>query len=203
MPRQNRVTPLGTFEATPRRGAFMGNRGNLHLADSTIGPRRWRHTHWVSCVLESKTGYRAPIDIPGRYTPLFFYDEAVALAAGHRPCAQCRRPAFNRFVACWQKAHGTSGNHIRVDDLDKALQAARLDGNDQRRYQAVLGGLPDGTFMLEPRSQRPMKVENGGGRLWSHDGYGPFQALEGRTIVTVLTPQPIVRVLAKGYLSPP
>ncbi len=201
MPRQNRVTPLGTFEATPLRGAFMGNRGDLHRTDGTIGPRRWQHPHWVCCVLETGKSYRAPFDTPGRYTPLFFHDEAVALAAGHRPCAQCRRADFNRFVAGWEKVHGLAPGSIRVGELDAALQAARIDGKAQRRYQAVLESLPDDTFVLDPQSQRPLKIESGGGRPWSHDGYGALQAVDAATTVTVLTPRPIVEVLAAGYLA--
>ena len=93
MPLQNRVTPFGEITAQPWRGALMGNRGILHDAQGRLGTARWRHNNWVCCVTEFRGRHRAPMPPPGsptRYTALFFRDEACALAAGHRPCAECR-----------------------------------------------------------------------------------------------------------------
>src|SRR4051794_26424644 len=99
MPRQNRVTPSGDIITTPERGTLMGNRGVLHDADARI-VRRWQGKRWIACVLEFKGRWR-PVMAPGRYTELFFLDEATALAAGHRPCAECRRRRFDEFRDTW------------------------------------------------------------------------------------------------------
>ena len=97
MPLQNRVTPGGEIIADPARGTLMGNRGILHDAGQRLGVARWRHPHWIYCRLSFK-GRRRAVMAPGRYTELFFLDEASALAAGHRPCYECRREDFLRFL---------------------------------------------------------------------------------------------------------
>ena len=98
MPLQNRVTPEGEIIATPHRGLMMGNRGGcFHLPDRTLGARRWATRQWIACVLEFKGRHRAAMMQPNRYTELFFLDEATALAAGHRPCFECRRRDAERF----------------------------------------------------------------------------------------------------------
>ena len=102
MPLQNRVTPEGDIIATPARGTMMGNRGGaFHTPEQTLGPRRWRTKAWICCVLEFKGRHRAVMQ-PNRYTELFFLDEATALAAGHRPCFECRRRDALRFAEAWR-----------------------------------------------------------------------------------------------------
>ncbi|HTJ10817.1 MAG TPA: hypothetical protein VL547_02270, partial [Dinghuibacter sp.] len=96
---QNRVDPYGNIIFTPARGAWMGNRGLLHDAQQHIR-RPFRLKAWIICVLQFKGRHR-PVMAPGQYTELFFLDEATALSAGHRPCAECRREDFNRFKAAW------------------------------------------------------------------------------------------------------
>jgi len=120
---QNRVTPFGEIVATPARGLSMGNRGILHDDRRRLGRRRWTHKAWICCVTEFR-GRRRQVMAPGRYTELFFLDEAVALAAGHRPCFECRRAAANAFAACW-------GGEPRAPDMDRVLHAERLAGNRQ------------------------------------------------------------------------
>ena len=105
MPRQNRVTPFGEIIATPERGTFMGNRGVLHDAEGRIR-RAWQVKRWIVCVLEFR-GRKRTVMTPGPYTELFFLDEATALAAGHRPCAECRHARFLDF--CTLRGSGTSG----------------------------------------------------------------------------------------------
>ena len=105
MPLQNRVSPLGEIVATAERGGLMGNRGILHDRDRRLGVSRWKHPHWVCCRL-AFLGRHRPVMTPGRYTELFFLDEATALAAGHRPCAECRRADYTRFLDAWTAAHG-------------------------------------------------------------------------------------------------
>ena len=103
MPRQNRVTPFGDIVAVPARGMFMGNRGCLHDASAQLTGRivrPYRLTNWIYCVLSFKGRHRQVMS-PGRYTELFFLDEATALAAGHRPCAECQRGRYNEFMRCW------------------------------------------------------------------------------------------------------
>src|SRR3712207_2524981 len=97
MPLRNRVTPFGEIVAAPELGAWMGNRGCMHDGQGRLG-RPWRSKAWIICVLQWK-GRRRPLMTPGRYTGLFFLDEPPALAAGHRPCFECRREAAGRFVA--------------------------------------------------------------------------------------------------------
>ena len=98
MPRQNRVLPTGEIIAHPARGRFMGNRGILHDASGHLGRSRWKLMGWVTCVLDFK-GRQRTVMSPGTYTELFFHDEAVALAAGHRPCAECRRADYRAYRA--------------------------------------------------------------------------------------------------------
>src|SRR6478736_8868570 len=103
-PLRNRVTPLGELVADPARGLVYGNRGCLHDDRGRIR-RRYAGRRWIACRLEFRGRRRAALMQPGRYTELFFLDEATALAAGHRPCAECRRPDYDRFVARWRRLH--------------------------------------------------------------------------------------------------
>ena len=118
MPLQNRVLATGDIVATPARGLFMGNRGILHDHYQRLGTARWRHKAWVTCVLRHKDWHRAVMQ-PNHYTELFFLDEAVALAAGHRPCALCRHKEYQAF----RTALGHTGT---AKSLDIALHAARV-----------------------------------------------------------------------------
>jgi hypothetical protein len=125
---------------------------------------------------------------PRSWTELFFLDEAVALAAGHRPCALCRRSAFLGFQAAFGGA--------KAGLMDAVLHEARLDGRGQRRHRAALEGLPDGVFVQV--GGQPNLVRGAG--LWPYApaGYGvPVARFEGP--VTVLTPAPTVEVLRAGY----
>jgi hypothetical protein len=116
MPLQNRVTPFGEIVAHPARGMVMGNRGILHDSGRRLHPtRRWTHKTWICCLCEFKGRHRA-VMTPGRYTELFFLDEATALAAGHRPCFECRRADANQFAAAW--AHGNGGPLPSAGDMD-------------------------------------------------------------------------------------
>jgi hypothetical protein len=134
MPRQNRVTPLGELVAHPARGLVYGNRGCLHDADGRI--RRHHATRrWIACRLDFKGWHRAPLMQPGKFTELFFLDEATAFSAGHRPCALCRRADYKRFLALL----GETG----ADAVD-----LRLHGERVHHHEASFDGLPDGAFVL-------------------------------------------------------
>src|SRR6202046_2498085 len=126
MPRQNRVTPFGKIIATPERGTFMGNRGVLHDDQGRI-KRAWQVKRWLVCVLEFRGRHRT-VMTPGSYTELFFLDEATALAAGHRPCAECRHERYNVFRHAWQLAHaGTNSSPLpTAEEIDRKLHEERI-----------------------------------------------------------------------------
>ena len=146
MPLQNRVTPTGEIVADPARGLLMGNRGCLHRPDRQLGASRWRSAAWICCVLDWRGRRRDPMP-PGRWTALFFLDEATALAAGHRPCAYCRRADYLRFAGAWQAAQRLP-SLPRAPDMDQILHRERLDpARRQRTHRAPAAGLPDGVMI--------------------------------------------------------
>ncbi len=151
--RQNRVMPDASIVAVPARGTLTGNRGILHDEDGRLGIARWRHCHWISCELDYK-GWRRRVMSPGTWTELFFLDEAVALAAGHRPCALCRRADYTRFVTAWTAA---TGQRATAADMDRQLHAARVDRTTrlQVTHEANIATLPDGCFIRQKESALP------------------------------------------------
>ena len=194
MTRQNRLTPEGAIVADPARGMFMGNRGILHDDMGRI-TAPFRHRNWVCCVLEFK-GRKRKLMQPGCYTELFFLDEAVALAAGHRPCAECRRADYNRFREAWAKATGSKPS---AKEIDAALHEVRVVPRlrVQRTHEADLTDLPDGTFIhLEGR---PALLLGDSLLPWSPTGYAPPGPRPASGRVTVLTPAPTVATLRTGY----
>jgi hypothetical protein len=203
VPRQNRATPFGEIIATTARGTFMGNRGGcFHDAEGNLTASRWVSTHWLICVLDYK-GKRRRIMTPGEYTELFFLDEATALAAGHRPCALCRRSDFNRFVAAWRAGNPDRplGDRAVVNDLDRQLHAERTTRTGEKvTYGARIDVLPDGTFvtLLDAR-QRAYLVWAGALHGWEPDGYVEKLPKPTATDVIVLTPRSTVGALAAGY----
>src|SRR5437763_16019180 len=138
---QNRVDPFGRVIATLARGTLFGNRGGrLHRDDRTLGKRRWASRQWICCVLRFKGRHR---EVWGRgYTELFFLDEVTALAAGHRPCFECRRADAKAFAEKWAVANGGAIPH--APEMDLVLQSERLDGRAARThespYEKVLAG---------------------------------------------------------------
>ena len=189
----NRVTPFGAIEAIDQRGLFLGNRGSIHEERSIV--RSWQVRRWITCALEHK-GWIAPKWEPGRWTPLFFWDEAVALAAGHRPCALCRHAAFVRWVDAWELA---TGARPTVDPMDRQLHEDRVSGRAQRRHALPWRGLPDGVFAIV-EGQAALVLSD---RLvpWrpEREGYGPPLARPRRGTAEVLTPASTVGVLRHGY----
>ncbi len=197
MPLQNRVAPDGTIFATPARGLFMGNRGGqMHDGERQLTSRRWVSRQWISCVLQYKDRHET-IMAPGRYTQLFFLDEATALAAGHRPCALCRRADFLTFMGYWQALHNL-GERPKVVDVDGQLHIERIDETRSKRtFSGRLGDLPAGTMIAAPDG--PYLFVGGSLLPWTPSGYGVLQKADGASTVTVLTPPSIVAVLAAGY----
>jgi hypothetical protein len=196
-PLQNRVLPTGEIVSHPGRGLLMGNRGCIHRPDRTLGVTRWRTKMWISCVLDWR-GRRRDVMPPGRWTALFFLDEATALAAGHRPCGYCRRADHRWFAESWQAAQGLAERPYAWQ-LDVWLHAERVVSRTRAKLTrpARLADLPDGA-MISYRGE-PALVIDGTLRPWSFDGYGPPTAPGPDTTVTLLTPPSIVAALSAGY----
>jgi hypothetical protein len=197
MPLQNRVTPEGEIVADPARGLMMGNRGGaLHGADRKLGRKRWVSRQWICCLLQFNGRHRE-VMAPRRYTELFFLDEATALAAGHRPCFECRRADFLKFAGLWASTRGGL-DRATAADMDKVLHAERVSSSGSKvTYQAPFTGLPAGS-MVRLRGW-PHLVAPSGVLAWSHAGYEPPSICPEDTEVEVLTPRSTVAVLLAGY----
>jgi hypothetical protein len=196
-PLQNRVLPTGEIVADPGRGLMMGNRGCLHDGRRRLGVTRWRSRLWICCVLDWK-GIQRDVMPPGRWTALFFLDEATSLAAGHRPCAYCRRQDFLAYARAWQAADGTPERPFAAQ-MDARLHAERVHSYSrlQRTHTRRAGDLPDGAMV---RHDGVLGLLLGGAlRSWSWSGYGAPVPLPLRAPVEVLTPPASVAVLANGY----
>jgi hypothetical protein len=176
---RNRVTPLGEIVAHPARGLVYGNRGCLHDADGRV-VRNAATRRWIACRLEFKGRRRALLQA-GRYTELFFLDEATAFAAGHRPCAECRREDYNSLKVRWGGA----------DAID-----ARLDAERGRRRRVAMPALPDGAFVLH--RAEPHLVLGDALRPWSPAGYGPPTA-RSTGAAELITPPSLVELLRDGW----
>lgn len=196
MPLQNRVDPFGELIATPARGTMFGNRGGrFHRDDRTLGTRRWASRRWICCVLQFKGRHRT-VWTEG-YTALFFLDEVTALAAGHRPCFECRRADAKAFAEKWARAKGSEIPH--APEMDLALQAERLNGRTNRTHEMSVDDLPDGAFLtLKNEPQLAYAVLNSHLLRWSENGYRQKIA-RPRGMANVLTPPSIVAVLQAGY----
>jgi hypothetical protein len=192
VPLQNRVTPFGEIVALPGRGLMMGNRGILHDDHRRI-KRSSQVKRWIACVLEFRGRQRAVMQ-PHRYTELFFLDEAAALSAGHRPCAECRHADYKRFLSLWETRTGARAS---ADSIDARLHADRVIRGKKRTYFDDLAGLPDGAYI----------ALDGGAWLawdaalleWSDTGYIGRRPRPPHAEVEVLTPRATVEMLSAGY----
>ena len=195
MPLQNRVSPFGELFASPVRGTMLGNRGGkFHRDDRTLGKRHFASKQWICCVLEFKNRQR---DVWGRYyTELFFLDEVTALAAGHRPCFECRRAEAEAFAAAWARAEGTA-KRPRAPEMDIALHAQRLDGRAKRLRRLPVKELPDGAMIALEGGAFAIK----GDQLlhWTPEGYDARRERLRHGNVDVLTPPAILAALKAGY----
>ena len=187
MPHQNRVDPEGTLHAVPQRMGWYGNRGCLHDASGVIR-RGWQGRRWIACVLSFKGRRRALLQ-PGRYTELFFLDEATAYAAGHRPCAECRRAEWARFRDLWAARFGED----RAESIDARLHASRLAGRARRLADWPAEAVPVGAMV---RDGGALLRTGAGWARWSFDGYTPCEAPRGP--VALLTPEPLAWLMADG-----
>lgn len=199
MPRQNTVTPFSTLIATPARGQWLGNRGCLHDEHGRIR-RLYQTRRWIVCLLEFK-GLRRELMRPGRWTELFFLDEATALAAGHRPCAYCQRARYDEFRARWAQANPGLASSARpgADEMDAVLHTERLNAQRERlTYTARLDRLPEGAFVVH--DGHASLVTSGQVRPWAPEGYGAPVALPPEALVSVLTPRSVVNTLAAEFV---
>jgi hypothetical protein len=196
MPLQNRVTPLGELIATPERGLVYGNRGCLHDDDGRIR-RRYATKRWIACRLRFRDRHRAPLMAPGRYTELFFLDEVTALAAGHRPCGECRWADHEQLLALWADLHP----HQRgADAIDRQLHEERLVAGTRRRrcHRRPLAELPDGTFIL--REGAPWLVLGTQLLAWTAGGYTTRGPRPRGEQAIVITPPSLVALLGTRRL---
>jgi hypothetical protein len=191
---RNRVTPLGELVAIRLRGAWTGNRGNLH--QGTEIRRFHRGSLWITCALEFRD-WRLPQWAPGRYTVLFFHDEAVALAAGHRPCALCRRADYHAYRRAWVSALG--GPVPLAPQIDRQLHGERLIRGTHRRrlHQSSWPALPVGGFVLVDDGPALVLAETV--VPWTRHGYAAPRRRPPRGRAQVVTPPATLAALRAGY----
>jgi hypothetical protein len=194
VPERNRVTPTGEIVATPLRGAWTGNRGVLHREREVV--RFHAGNLWIVCALEFRGRHRE-LWLPNRWTPLFFHDEAVAFAAGHRPCGECRQASYEAYKAAWAEGLGVAPPS--AGEINRQLHAERLfRGTHRRRFHEVeWPELPDGAFVW--RNEQPHLIRGRHSVAWSSDGYGPEQRRPRRGRATAITPPAALAVLRAGY----
>lgn len=190
MPHPNRVQPDGSLMAVAARGGFMGNRGRLHDAAGVIR-RRWQGKAWITCTLREKPGRALPGVLPARgYTRLFFQDEAVACAAGHRPCAECRRHSYRGFQSAWARAFGAPAG---AAEMDMVLHVARTATPPQLAQAETL---PDGAFIR--LDGLPHLIWQAKARPLHPEGYAAAIPRPAG-LAAVLTPAPLLAVMAAGW----
>ncbi|MGW4486681.1 hypothetical protein ACWEOE_22895 [Amycolatopsis sp. NPDC004368] len=191
-PACNRVTPPGEIVAIPLRGAGTGNRGILHSGREIV--RSHASDLWLTCRLEFRGRWREQW-LPHRYTHLYFHDEAVSFAAGHRPCGECRRSSYVRYRDGWASALAVPPPSAR--EMNRRLHGERLAGGRLRVHSQSWAGLPAGVFVL--RDGVPAVVVDGGLTAWTTSGYGARHPLPRRGTAQVITPPATIAVLRAGY----
>jgi hypothetical protein len=194
MPERNRVTPMGDIVAIPLRGAWTGNRGILHRGHEVV--RFHAGDLWITCALRFKDRWDEQWR-PHRFTWLYFHDEAVAFAAGHRPCGECRRAAYVAYQRAW--ADGLGGRVPGAQEMNRRLHGERIVRGTHRRrlHELPWPDLPDGAFVMA--ADRPALVMGAELVDWTIDGYGPRRRRPRRGTATVITPPASVAVLRAGY----
>jgi hypothetical protein len=201
VPLQNRVTPFGEIIATSARGLFMGNRGRLNDEHRALRRQFTSEQRWLICKTIFKDRHRTPMS-PGQYTELFFLDEATALAAGHRPCAECRHADYVRFKEIWKTTNRQRGGSVAIgaEQIDSTLQRERMNADGTKRsFQTRCDELPDGVFVTLATGPNAYLVWRKRLFHWTPAGYDACRALPRRALVEVLTPRSTLRVIAAGY----
>ncbi|HEY1970816.1 MAG TPA: hypothetical protein VGH89_22880 [Pseudonocardia sp.] len=195
-PAPNRVTPWGTIEAIPLRGAFTGNRGIIHSGPRTIS-RFHAHNSWVTCALEFRGRWNEQW-IPHRLTWLYFHDEAISMAAGHRPCNECRHASYVAYRSAWADGLGVAPPSAK--DMNRQLHGERLVRGTRNRklHDADWIDLPTGAF-VRLDAGRPAVVVDDRVVEWTSEGYRTPWPRPARGTATVITPPSTVAVLRAGY----
>jgi hypothetical protein len=195
MPLQNRVTPFGDVVAIPQRGLFIGNRGIIHdPATKTLLGRRWTTKAWLVCLLDFKGRHRE-VMAARAWTELFFLDEAVALAAGHRPCFYCRRADAEAFRAAWGKANGSKARS--APEMDAVLHEERQD-RGRKRVHPIAGPadeLPDGAVIAAAGAA--YTIAHGRAFRWTDEGYRTARQIPRAD--GLLTPPSTLLAIRAGY----
>ena len=201
MPRRNRVDPWGDLHAVDARGLFTGNRGCLVDGDGEV-VRHHQGSLWIACLTRYKS-WRAPLAAPRRWTPLFFLDDAVALAAGHRPCGLCRRDSYLSYRDAVRSS--APGIPLFATEIDRRLAAERLGrgrgrvrADDRRPWTASVDDLPNGTVVVDG-DRAPYLVIDDAFRQFRFDGWGPPSARPRGIVIDVLTPSTSVAALRHGF----
>lgn len=202
MPRRNRVDPWGDLHAVADRGHFTGNRGCV-VDDVERVVRHHAGSLWITCALRYRD-HRSPLAAARRWTPLFFLDDAVALAAGHRPCAQCRRPAYREYRDAVSASVAASAPLTSVE-LDARLNAERLRrgrslvrATDRITWRAPYEELPDGTVVIDSAGTAQL-VRGDRLRAFRFAGWGAPSPRPTSGMATVLTPPTSYAALAHGF----
>jgi hypothetical protein len=195
MPLQNRVTPFGDIVAIAQRGLFIGNRGIIHdPATRTLLRRRWTTKAWLVCLLHYK-GRRREVMRRRSWTELFFLDEAIALAAGHRPCFYCRREDAEAFRAAWAKGRGVA--LPLAPEMDELLHAERQDRGRKRVHPipGPVGELPDGAMIAADGAA--YTIVRGRAFCWTEQGYSAVPGIPHAA--GLLTPPSTLLAMRAGY----
>ena len=195
-PLQNRVAPTGELLCVAARGLMMGNRGGqFHKPDQTLGRRRWSSRAWIACLLAYK-GWHEAVWVDRHYTQLFFLDEATALAAGHRPCALCRRKDYKTFAGLWAETKGFDlpPKAVVIDDV---LHGERRASSSDPAPMISAADLPEGGFVQH--EDAPSLAYGGFLHRWTVEGYQRGPKIDRSAQYPLITPLSIVGVLRAGY----
>jgi hypothetical protein len=194
MPARNRVTPAGDIEAIALRGAWTGNRGILHRGREIV--RFHASDLWITCALRFRGRWSEQWQ-PRHYTFLYFHDEAVSFAAGHRPCAECRRASYDAYRGAW--AAGLGVELPTAKQMNRQLHAERIVRGTHRRrvHELPWAALPDGAFVLLDES--PVLVMGEHLAEWTREGYGDRRPRPARGVASVITPPSSIAALRAGY----
>ncbi len=199
-PLRNRGTPLGEIVADPARGLVYANRGCLHNVSGELR-RRYDGRRWIACRLQFRGWQRPGLMMPGRFTELFFLDEATAIAAGHRPCALCRREDYRAFKRRWRELHpGQRG----ADTIDAQLHQERVDprtGGRRRQEPVAVGTLPDGAFVVTDDGSPQAWLVLGDELLrWTLAGYDRRRPRpDPEALLEPVTPPSLIEILRTGW----
>jgi hypothetical protein len=185
---------MGDIQAISLKGAWTGNRGIIHSGRRIV--RFHASDLWITCALRFR-GRRHEQWQPHHYTFLYFHDEAVSFAAGHRPCAECRRDDYNRYRAAW--AEGLGVDVPSAKEINHRLHDERIvRGTHHRRIHAMpWADLPDGTFVR--LGTGPALVLGAHLVEWTYQGYRTRRPRPMRGTADVITPPSTVAALRAGY----